>query len=334
MKLRMPGTSLPPKGRAVPWRFVDLVGDVHGCLDELRALLRRMDYAEGDDGAWRHPGGRRLVFVGDLCNRGPDTLGVLDLVAASIRAGSALLVLGNHDRHVLRWLRGRVEARDEDLATTAAAYAALPEREREERLRRHRRLLRRAPLWALLDPKGGDWGLASRDYHESPGRAGDHAAGDPAAETARRRARQALGRAGLAVAHAAWRPEVVGAAKKRARRWCLYGPTLPRDPETGRRPRLDWTTAYPASAPPVVHGHTAFNGPARWRGRTLCIDTGCAYGGALTALRWPARTLLREPARRTYFHHLDLRPRPYLVDPRAEDLGAEMIALAEGARLR
>jgi protein phosphatase len=330
--------ALASKGRAVAWRYVDIIGDVHGCIDELRALLTRLGYEAGVDAAWRHPEGRKLVFVGDLCNRGPDTPAVLDLVGATVRAGSAITVLGNHDRHVLRWMRGKIDPRDDDLGATAELYARLPTREREDALRRHRRLLKQAPLWLLLDP--ADDGptrppaRTARLSGNDPRSAGEGRGKKEKPDKDLRAARASARQARLVVAHAAWHPDVIGAAKKRARAWCLYGPTLPRDPETGRKPRLDWTLAYPADAPPCLHGHTAFDGAPLWRGRSLCIDTGCAYGGALSALRWPARRIVREPARRTYFQHLDFRPRPSLIDPRAAGLDDSMIARAEGAELR
>lgn len=77
---------------------LDVVGDVHGELDALRALMAALGYdAEG-----RHPDGRRLVFVGDLCDRGPDSPGVLALVRRLRDAGRAQAVLGNHELNLLR----------------------------------------------------------------------------------------------------------------------------------------------------------------------------------------------------------------------------------------
>ncbi|MFK5004614.1 metallophosphoesterase, partial [Klebsiella pneumoniae] len=56
----------------------DIIGDVHGCLDELTALLARLGYEPaGPGGVPVHPAGRRAVFVGDLVDRGPDSPGVL-----------------------------------------------------------------------------------------------------------------------------------------------------------------------------------------------------------------------------------------------------------------
>ncbi len=77
---------------------LDIIGDVHGELDALASLLAVLNYR--DDGP--HPDGRRLVFVGDLCDRGPDSPGVMTRVAALVRAGRAQCVLGNHELNVLR----------------------------------------------------------------------------------------------------------------------------------------------------------------------------------------------------------------------------------------
>lgn len=77
---------------------LDVVGDVHGELDALRALMGVLGY----DARGGHPGGRRLVFVGDLCDRGPDSPGVLALARRMIEEGRAQAVLGNHELNLLR----------------------------------------------------------------------------------------------------------------------------------------------------------------------------------------------------------------------------------------
>ena len=77
---------------------LDVVGDVHGELDALHALLAHLGY----DGDGRHPDGRRLVFVGDLCDRGPDSPGVITLVRRLVECGRALATLGNHEINLLR----------------------------------------------------------------------------------------------------------------------------------------------------------------------------------------------------------------------------------------
>lgn len=85
----------------------DFIGDVHGCLDELRDLLGQLGYRVTEDLTVTPPVGRRAVFLGDLVDRGPDTPGVLRLVMGMVEAGTALCVPGNHDIKLLRALQGR-----------------------------------------------------------------------------------------------------------------------------------------------------------------------------------------------------------------------------------
>ena len=74
-----------------------IIGDVHGCLTELDALLRKVRFTKGD----------RLVLVGDLVAKGPDSAGVV----ARARELGALAVRGNHDERVLSWFRAEREGR-------------------------------------------------------------------------------------------------------------------------------------------------------------------------------------------------------------------------------
>ncbi|WP_293017708.1 metallophosphoesterase, partial [Mycolicibacterium sp.] len=73
----------------------DIIGDIHGCADPLESLLDAMGYRY-TDGAFRHPS-RQAVFVGDLVDRGPQQLRVLETVKAMVDAGSAQITMGNHE---------------------------------------------------------------------------------------------------------------------------------------------------------------------------------------------------------------------------------------------
>ncbi len=77
---------------------LDIVGDIHGEYEALSALLGHLGY----DGDGRHGQGRTLVFVGDLCDRGPDSPAVFTLAQRLIKAGRACAVLGNHEVNLLR----------------------------------------------------------------------------------------------------------------------------------------------------------------------------------------------------------------------------------------
>lgn len=77
---------------------LDVIGDVHGEHDALESLLDRLGY----DAVGRHPRGRRLVFVGDLCDRGPDSPAVVQRVRELVATGRAQAILGNHEFNLLR----------------------------------------------------------------------------------------------------------------------------------------------------------------------------------------------------------------------------------------
>lgn len=77
---------------------LDIVGDVHGEYDALLAILRELGY----EPSGTHPAHRKLVFVGDLCDRGPDSIRVIGLVQRLVESGKALAVLGNHELNLLR----------------------------------------------------------------------------------------------------------------------------------------------------------------------------------------------------------------------------------------
>ncbi|MGK7890256.1 MAG: AAA family ATPase [Leptolyngbyaceae cyanobacterium] len=80
---------------------IDAIGDVHGLADELWQLLTKLGY----DRNFSHPDGRKLCFLGDLVDRGRQSLDVLDVVMGAIAQGH-YCILGNHDRNLLRGLQG------------------------------------------------------------------------------------------------------------------------------------------------------------------------------------------------------------------------------------
>lgn len=77
------------------YKKYDIIGDIHGCADQLEALLTKLGYSNDGD-AHKHPE-RTAVFLGDFIDRGPDQRGVLDIVRPMIENGHALSVMGNHE---------------------------------------------------------------------------------------------------------------------------------------------------------------------------------------------------------------------------------------------
>ena len=80
---------------------IDFIGDIHGHVDRLEALLSHLGY-EHRRGAWQHPA-RTVIFVGDLIDRGPGQLRTLHLVRHMIDRGSARTVMGNHEFNAIGW---------------------------------------------------------------------------------------------------------------------------------------------------------------------------------------------------------------------------------------
>lgn len=228
----------------------DIIGDVHGCNEELRSLAVKLGYTIEED-VVSHPEGRRLLFVGDLVDRGPDSPNVLRLVMASVKAGTAVCVPGNHDMKFLRWLNGKKVQPTHGLAETIEQLEADP--------------IDRRDLISFLD------GLVSHFVFDD---------------------------GKLVVAHAGLKEEMQGRGSGKVREFCLYGETTGERDEYGLPERLDWARDYRGRAL-VVYGHTPFAEP-RWLNHTVNIDTGCAFGGALTALRYPEREIVSVPALRTY----------------------------------
>ncbi len=253
----------------------DIIGDVHGCCDELETLLQQLGYRattlEADSQVWgnrayTHPEGRKALFVGDLVDRGPRIVDTVRLVCNMVTAGSALCVPGNHDMKLMRKLRGKDVQITHGLADSLAEIEALPDEVRAAF---------RKDLAEFLD------GLVSH-YVLDDGK--------------------------LVVAHAGMKAEMQGRGSGKVREFALYGETTGETDEFGLPVRFNWAAEYRGQAM-VVYGHTPVPEPD-WLNRTVNIDTGCVFGGKLTALRYPEKEFVSVPAVRTYCEPA----RPFLAE--------------------
>jgi protein phosphatase len=230
----------------------DIIGDVHGCCDELELLLQQLGYAKDGGGAWRHPDGRKAIFVGDLVDRGPRIVDTLRTVMSMSQAGTGLCVPGNHDIKLKRKLDGR------DVTISHGLDRSLQELEQQTPAFR-------SEVQTFLD------GLVSH-YVFDEGR--------------------------LVVAHAGMKAEMQGRGSAKVRDFALFGETTGETDAFGLPIRYNWAAEYRGAAC-VVYGHTPVPEP-EWLNRTINIDTGCVFGGRLTALRWPEKALVSVPASRTH----------------------------------
>ncbi len=102
----------------------------------------------------------------------------------------------------------------------------------------------------------------------------------------------------LVVAHAGLKEEMQGRASGAIRSFCLYGETTGETDEFGLPIRYNWAAEYRGRAK-VVYGHTPVP-EAEWLNKTIDIDTGCVFGGKLTALRYPEEELVEVEAKKVY----------------------------------
>lgn len=111
----------------------DIIGDIHGMTDELEALLDKLGWSidwEDDEVAplprLEHPEGRKLVFLGDACDRGPRSLDALLIMEAAVKSGKGFAVASNHDERLKRWLTGRDVTISHGLETTISEFEGKP----------------------------------------------------------------------------------------------------------------------------------------------------------------------------------------------------------------
>ncbi len=103
----------------------------------------------------------------------------------------------------------------------------------------------------------------------------------------------------LVVAHAGLREEMHGRGSGAVRQFAMYGDTTGETDEYGLPVRYNWAADYRGRAM-VVYGHTPVP-ESEWLNNTICVDTGCVFGGKLTALRYPERELVSVPAKKMYY---------------------------------
>ncbi|MFD1705649.1 bis(5'-nucleosyl)-tetraphosphatase PrpE [Siminovitchia sediminis] len=234
---------------------IDVIGDIHGCFSQLKSLTQKLGYS-WEKGIPLHPKGRVLGFVGDLTDRGPDSLKVIKTVWELWKHHGAYYSPGNHCNKLYRYFLGRNVQITHGLETTVAELNNLSHKEENHYKRMFMELYEGSPLYHILDDRC------------------------------------------LVIAHAGIKAEYIGKKNKSVKTFVLYGDITGETLPDGRPVRRDWAKKYTGSAY-IVYGHTPVAEP-RIIGRTINIDTGCVFGGKLTALRYPERETVSVPSTMPY----------------------------------
>lgn len=220
----------------------DIIGDIHGCYEEFILLTKKLGYIWNDK-TCKHPDDRKLAFVGDLTDRGPDSISVMLTVAKLVQEANAYYVPGNHCDKLYRYFQGRKVQETHGLETTVAELKALDNKRYKHVRHQFCSLVESSPLYQVLDD----------------------------------------GR--LVLAHAGIREDYIGRQDKKVKTFVLYGDITGERHPDGSPVRRDWALKYLGN-PWIVYGHTPVK-EARFINHTVNIDTGCVFGGKLTALRYP-----------------------------------------------
>ncbi|PWW19146.1 protein phosphatase [Cytobacillus oceanisediminis] len=131
---------------------LDIIGDIHGCFAEFKELTLEMNY-NWSSGYPVHLNGRKLAFVGDLTDRGPQSLAVIDVVYNLAAKDMAFYVPGNHCNKLYRYFLGNKVQITHGLETTVAEYEELDSKGRMEIRQKFIELYEKAPLYHILDSK-------------------------------------------------------------------------------------------------------------------------------------------------------------------------------------
>lgn len=235
---------------------IDIIGDIHGCFEEFRELTEKLGYS-WVPGIPVHPQGRILAFVGDLTDRGPFSLKVVEAVyELVVQQKLALYSPGNHCNKLYRYFQGNKVQVTHGLDTTVAELEALPTRAQKKIRKKFMDLYEQSPLYQIADN----------------------------------------GR--LIVAHAGIREDYIGKNNGKVKTFVLYGDITGAKHPDGSPVRLDWAQGY-TGEPWIIYGHTPVK-EARRVNNTYNIDTGCVFGGKLTALRYPEMELADVPSTMPY----------------------------------
>lgn len=234
----------------------DIIGDIHGCYDELIELLIKLGYSLAT-GIPIHPDGRKVAFVGDCMDRGPNSLKSIELVFLLQEKSQLIYSPGNHCDKFYRYAKGNQVQLQYGIETTVAELHQLSKENQQKFLKRYQQFYETLPLYHVLD------------------------------------------NGKLVIAHGGIRENLIGSSnRKKVRSFVLYGDITGEVLDNGRPLRRDWAKNYKGKAF-IVYGHTPVR-DVRFINNTVNVDTGCVFGGKLSAIRYPEKEIVSVKSHQLY----------------------------------
>ncbi|MCH1627950.1 polynucleotide kinase-phosphatase [Fredinandcohnia quinoae] len=241
---------------------IDFIGDIHGCFDEMIALLEKLGYEKNQEKLYVHPDGRKFFSVGDVMSRGPESLKTMLFFLKHLKSGLAYMIDSNHGWKIARWLDGKnvtLSHGDEKVAEDFVEYEENYGTEQATKIKTAlKEMLLKAPSHYVIMKNG--------------------------VQT-------------LVCAHAGIKDEFIGKQSPDIRDFCRYGDTDGFD-ENGKPVRKDWFIHHKTSTL-IVWGHDPKPQPLIIN-NTINIDQGAVFGGKLTAFRYPEKEFIAVKAKQDY----------------------------------
>lgn len=230
----------------------DIIGDIHGCYDEMLVLLKDLGYEQRGD-VYVHPTGRRLISVGDIMSRGPKSIETMQFWLNQIEAGLSYMTDSNHGWKLARWLDGKnvsLNHGDELVEQEFTEYEKVHGEEAAKALKEQfANMLLKAPSHYILTKNNMTKAV---------------------------------------VTHAGIKDHYIGKESKRISDFCRYGDIQQTD-SSSKPVRGDWFSQHKTSEL-IIWGHDVKVQPFK-ANRTINIDQGVVFGGELTAFQYPEQTL-------------------------------------------
>ncbi|WP_097073046.1 metallophosphoesterase [Ureibacillus xyleni] len=241
---------------------IDFIGDIHACYDEFIELLNKLNYQPNKYGLYIHPHGRKIVSLGDVMSRGPQSIKCMQFFLSHVNAGLAYMIDSNHGWKIARWLMGRnVQLRhgDEKVEEEFREYEKLNGVKETAKLKEDiKELLINSPSHYIFTVNGENQ---------------------------------------VVCAHAGIRDDFIGKENNRIKNFCRYGDVSRMD-ERGKPIRKDWYKFHEGNLL-IIWGHDPKREPLI-ENNTINIDQGAVFGGKLTCFRYPENEFVFVKASKNY----------------------------------